>query len=70
MNKDIIELVNSCEEELSDKFKEIDKLCEDNSYKVLKAFQDNNVTDTCFNSTTGYGYNIFIHNYILQLSLY
>jgi cystathionine beta-lyase family protein involved in aluminum resistance len=57
MSEEVIKLVNDTELELIDIFRSIDKQCEKNSYKVLKAFQDNNVTDTCFNSTTGYGYN-------------
>ncbi len=50
-------LVNTCEEELQTEFKKIDKLCEINSLKVLNAFRDNNISETHFNSTTGYGYN-------------
>ena len=57
MSKDIIKLVNDTELELKDIYKEIDRRCEENSYKVLKAFQETNVTEACFNSTTGYGYN-------------
>lgn len=32
------------------------KICEYNSNKVLKAFQDNGVSEVDFGSTTGYGY--------------
>lgn len=40
-------------------FKEIDKNCSLNSLKVLSAFHKNQVSDSYFNSTTGYGYNDF-----------
>ncbi len=37
-------------------FKKAEKICEYNSNKVLKAFQDNGVSEVDFGSTTGYGY--------------
>ena len=49
--------IEKCEEELSDIYKKIDDICNYNSYKVLKAFQDNNVSDSCFIGSTGYGYD-------------
>jgi len=52
-----LELVNRCEEECREEFRKVEKLCEENSYRVLKAFQDNEITESCFNETTGYGYN-------------
>ena len=54
---DIINLVNKCEEELVTEFKKIDDICSFNSKKVLSAFQNNKVSESHFNSTTGYGYN-------------
>ena len=53
----IINLVNKCEEELVTEFKKIDDICSFNSKKVLSAFQNNKVSESHFNSTTGYGYN-------------
>ena len=53
----IEKLINECEESLKDIFKSIDDLEYKNSKKVLDAFWKNNVSETCFNSTTGYGYN-------------
>ena len=35
----------------------IDEKCSMNSLKVLNAFHKNNVQESCFNETTGYGYN-------------
>ncbi len=41
---------------LEDKFSEIEDICLFNSNKVLEAFWHNNVSEACFNGTTGYGY--------------
>lgn len=57
MNKeDIIKLVNECEYELKSEFDKVDKICEKNTFKVMDAFRNNNVSEVHFNSTTGYGY--------------
>ena len=53
----VLDLVNRCELELKDKFKEVDELCLYNSKKVLEAFRNNNVGEMHFNGTTGYGFN-------------
>lgn len=53
----LIALSADCEKELQDVFKDIDDICEYNSLKVLKAFNDNEMSETHFTSTTGYGYN-------------
>lgn len=50
-------LVNSCEKEVKDIFNKIDDICEYNSIKVLNAFHNNNLNESHFNSSTGYGYN-------------
>ena len=50
------ELVNSAEKELSKEFEKAEEICEFNSEKVLKAFQENRVNEADFGSTTGYGY--------------
>ena len=57
INEKLIELANTCENELQDVYKKIDEICMYNSIKVLKAFSDNNISETHFNTTTGYGYN-------------
>ena len=49
-------IVSNEEYELRDIYEKIDNICLFNSNKVLKAFKDNNVSENCFNSTTGYGY--------------
>ena len=45
------------EEKLKDEFKKIEKQEEENSIKILNAFREEKVSETDFNSTTGYGYN-------------
>jgi len=54
---DIETIVNSEESLLTKEFNLIDEICFYNSNKVLKAFKENKVSETDFNSTTGYGYN-------------
>lgn len=44
-------------ESLSGRFCEIDKTAEYNQLKVIKAMQDNKVSEACLLGTTGYGYN-------------
>ena len=59
ISEKVINLVNKCEESLKDEFKKIDERTSINSLKVLNAFHKNNVQESCFNETTGYGYNDF-----------
>ena len=54
---DINKLINEAEESVKEQFKLVDEICFYNSNKVLEAFQKNNVSETHFNSTTGYGYD-------------
>ncbi len=51
------DLIDKLEIDCLEQFKVIDDLCFFNSQKVLEAFQVNSVSETHFNSTTGYGYN-------------
>ena len=55
ISKELEELSKKVEEEVKEQFKEIDRVCEINSIKVLKAFQDNNLSETHLNTSTGYG---------------
>ena len=50
-------LIEQEEKNIEKELKEIDKICEYNSFKVLKAFQNNKISEVHFNETTGYGYN-------------
>ena len=52
----IIDLSKEVEKDIEKVLKKIEYVCEYNSMKVLKAFQDNNISDMHFNQTTGYGY--------------
>ena len=54
---DIEELVRKSEEEVKEQFKLAEEICAYNSKKVLKAFQNNSISDIHFGSTTGYGRN-------------
>lgn len=45
------------EQELVNQYKEIEEICLFNSEKVLKAFQNNRLSENHFNMTTGYGYD-------------
>ena len=56
IKKEIIDLAKTVEDELQEEFKKIDKIKEENSIKVLKAFKDNKISDMHFGSTSGYGY--------------
>ena len=56
INPEVIKLSQVCEHELIDEFKKIDDIGEYNSLKVLNAFQNHNVSEAHFGSTTGYGY--------------
>lgn len=57
ISKEVIELVNKSENEVQAQFKDVERICEKNTYKVLKAFQDNALSEIHFGETTGYGYN-------------
>jgi len=52
-----VELIDKCEKKCREEFDKIDEACEYNSLKVLSSFHKNQVTESSFNSTTGYGYN-------------
>lgn len=57
MNNKYLELVNECEILCKDEFKKIDDICFKNTTKVLDAFHEFEISETDFNSTTGYGYD-------------
>ena len=57
--KEIETLIIEEEEKLSQIFKDIDDTSLYYSEKVLNAFREHQVSENCFNSTTGYGYNDF-----------
>lgn len=53
----VLDLVNSFEKENDNLFKDLDEISFINSKKVLKAFKDNNVNESDFAGTNGYGYD-------------
>ena len=56
ISDNIADLASQVEKEIRTIFDKIEEVCEYNSLKVLKAFQDNKISDMHFNQTTGYGY--------------
>lgn len=48
-------LVEEVEEQIKEQFKNIDNICTKNSLKVIKAFQECNLQEMHFASSTGYG---------------
>lgn len=55
--KDVKVLIKECESELISEFASIDDTALFYSEKVLKAMQNNNLSEGAFTETTGYGYN-------------
>ena len=51
------EIIKKSNKDLEEIFKKIEEIEEYNSEKVLNAFIENNISETDFNSATGYGYN-------------
>ncbi len=57
LNNKTWELYEKAKKELKETFESIDEITEYNSAKVLNAFMKSRISETHFNSTTGYGYN-------------
>lgn len=57
IDQSILDFTWNIEEGLKNRFETIDKVAEYNQLKVLKAMQDNRVSDIHFAASTGYGYN-------------
>ena len=53
----VLALGKEMEKNLKERFEEIDETAEYNQLKVIKAMQENRVSDIHFAATTGYGYN-------------
>ena len=56
IKEEVLNLSEKITKEISPIFQEIEKKCEKNTLKVLKAFNKYNISDMHFGSTTGYGY--------------
>lgn len=57
ISRNVLDFGTKIEGELKTRFEEIDKNAEFNQMKVIKAMQENRVSDIHFAATTGYGYN-------------
>ncbi len=57
ISRNVLDFGTKIEGKLKTRFEEIDKNAEFNQMKVIKAMQDNRVSDIHFAATTGYGYN-------------
>ena len=55
--KQLQELSERVEEKLSTLHKLADNVVESNQFRVLSSFQNNKVSDSHFNPSTGYGYD-------------
>lgn len=55
ISKELEELSKEVEKEIKPIFEEIDEVCEENSIKVLNAFQKNRLSEMHLSSSTGYG---------------
>ncbi len=51
------EIIKNSRSKIEEELQKIDEIEEYNSEKVLNAFTTNNISETDFNTTTGYGYN-------------
>lgn len=54
---EVYKLAENAELEIKEQFRRIDCIAEYNTRRVMEAFQDNRVSDSCFAGTTGYGYD-------------
>lgn len=55
IDEDLEKISNEVENKIEKQFKKIEKICQINSLKVLSAFQECNLQEMHFNSSTGYG---------------
>lgn len=54
---EILALASECEKDIAPRFAVIDKAAMENTARVMEAFRELRVSDTCFAGTTGYGYD-------------
>ena len=67
ISEETINFLHEEEQKVKDIFNTIDQNCLYHSTKVLSAFHKHNVSDSYFNSTTGYGYNDYGRDNIEQI---
>lgn len=56
IDKRILDLADEAQKECAEQFAQIDSIAEYNGQKVLAAFINNKVSESCLKGTTGYGY--------------
>jgi len=56
IDEKLLSLANKAEDIIKQQFQNIEKISRLNQYKIIKAFQDNHISETHFIATTGYGY--------------
>ena len=54
---EVFEMAQRAQAKCQTRFAEIDAVAEENTRRVMEAFQDCRVSDSCFAGTTGYGYD-------------
>lgn len=57
ISEQILKLIHEAEENIKPEFEKLDDIMAYNQYKVLDAFQKNEISDVHFRWTTGYGYD-------------
>ena len=57
ISENVIQIAEECEQDLVERFNEIDNVALLNTAKVLSSFKSNRISDSHFKATTGYGYD-------------
>ncbi len=57
ISEGVIKIANTAEKDIKEIIEDINSIKENNQIKVIKAMQDNNLSDSHFSGTTGYGYD-------------
>ena len=57
IDSDVLDFGAAVLSQLSERFEKIDRTAELNELKVIRAMQENRVSEACFQGSTGYGYN-------------
>jgi len=57
ISETVVKYGENAEEQLHERFHKIDKIAEYNQLKVISAMQECQVSEACFQMTSGYGYN-------------
>ena len=57
IDENVVQFISECEKDCLEQFSKIDHNCYINSLKVLNSFHKHRISESHFNTTTGYGYN-------------